>query len=260
MAFEVLARVSASGTNASITCTPAGKGNATIGVTGASASWIAWVGGTDYDADAGNAAHSFSFKGADPHDALTALLGPATALSSSGYHDILTAHIADYSALINRFHLDLGQKPDFSTPTDQLRNAYQTDMGNPYLEWLLFNFGRYLLAGSARGALPANLQGKWAIDASNPWGADYRRCCRTVGVTTWTHGTCPDSNINIQMNYWFAELTDMNVITPLFDYFEVCVLALCLWVTSLMVSIYRKRGPLAVQRQLNTFTIYPKDG
>ncbi len=27
------------------------------------------------------------------------------------------------------------------------------------------------------------------------------------------------------MNYWFAELTDMDVVTPLFNYFEVCVLA-----------------------------------
>ena len=32
-----------------------------------------------------------------------------------------------------------------------------------------------------------------------------------------------DSNINIQMNYWFAEVTDMDVVKPLFDYFEVCV-------------------------------------
>ncbi len=175
MAFEILARVSASGTNASITCSPAGKNNATIGVTGATASWIAWVGGTDYDPDAGNAAHSFSFKGADPHDSLTVLLGPATTLSSSGYHDILTSHSADYSALINRFQLDLGQKPDFSTPTDQLRNAYQTDVGNTYLEWLLFNFGRYLLAGSARGALPANLQGKWGITAGGAYMDEIKK-------------------------------------------------------------------------------------
>ena len=32
-----------------------------------------------------------------------------------------------------------------------------------------------------------------------------------------------DSNINIQMNHWFAEVTDMDVVKPLFDYFEVCV-------------------------------------
>lgn len=31
----------------------------------------------------------------------------------------------------------------------------------------------------------------------------------------------PDSNINIQMNYWGAEMTNMDVTRPLFDYFEV---------------------------------------
>ncbi len=35
-----------------------------------------------------------------------------------------------------------------------------------------------------------------------------------------------DSNINIQMNYWFAEMTQMDVVTPLFDYFEVHILSL----------------------------------
>ena len=32
-----------------------------------------------------------------------------------------------------------------------------------------------------------------------------------------------DSNINIQMNYWFAEITGVpsHVVTPLFDYIEV---------------------------------------
>ncbi len=49
--------------------------------------------------------------------------------------------------------------------------AYEVDVGNPYLEWLMFNFGRYLLVGSAPGKLPANLQGKWARDIGNPWSA-----------------------------------------------------------------------------------------
>ena len=71
--------------------------------------------------------------------------------------------------MYDNFALDLGQKPDLETPTDVLRSQYEVDTGNPYLEWVLFNYGRYLLAGSARGDLPANLQGKWAFDASNPW-------------------------------------------------------------------------------------------
>ena len=31
-----------------------------------------------------------------------------------------------------------------------------------------------------------------------------------------------DFNINIQMNYWFAEMTNMDVVLLLFNYFEVC--------------------------------------
>ncbi len=72
--------------------------------------------------------------------------------------------------------MDLGQAVDLENPTDVLRAAYQVGVGNTYLEWLAFNFGRYLLAGSARGLLPANLQGKWGNGLSNAWGADYRTC------------------------------------------------------------------------------------
>jgi len=33
-----------------------------------------------------------------------------------------------------------------------------------------------------------------------------------------------DSNINIQMNYWVAEMTGMDVTGSLFDYFEVSII------------------------------------
>ncbi|KAI0634935.1 glycoside hydrolase family 95 protein [Trametes polyzona] len=199
MAFEILARVTAFGvgnTSPSVFCTPAGS-NATLSVEDAHETTITWVGGTNYDMSAGDAAHNFSFRGADPHDALLALLGPA---SSASYDDLRAAHVQDFQSVVSEFKLDLGQTPDLETPTDVLKAQYKTDEGNAYLEWVLFNFGRYLLASSARGVLPANLQGKWGKDSSNPWSAD--------------------SNINIQMNYWFAELTGMDVVTPLFDYFE----------------------------------------
>ena len=173
MAFEILARVSATGSSGSppsVACVPAGTGNATISVSGASAAWLTWVGDTNFDQDAGDAAHNFSFQGADPHDDLVKLIDSATA-SSLTYNEIRAAHVADYSGLMTKFQLDIGQQPDLNTPTDQLKNAYETDTGNTYLEWLLFNFGRYLLAGSSRGTLPANLQGKWAKDSGNPWSA-----------------------------------------------------------------------------------------
>ncbi|KAI0646085.1 glycoside hydrolase family 95 protein [Trametes meyenii] len=203
MAFEILARVTAlsgTGSSATVACSPSSSGgNATLAVSGAREAWVTWVGGTDYDMDAGNVAHGFSFRGADPHDALVGLLSPATS-SSTTYDALRAAHVADHASVLSAFSLDLGQKPDLETPTDVLKAQYRTDTGNTYLEWVLFNYGRYLLASSARGTLPANLQGKWGKDSSNPWGAD--------------------SNINIQMNYWFAELTGMDVVKPLFDYFE----------------------------------------
>ncbi|KAI0763991.1 glycoside hydrolase family 95 protein [Trametes elegans] len=203
MAFEILARVTAqattNGTASFVSCTPSGS-NATLFVSpGARAASLTWVGGTEYDADAGDAAHNFTFRGADPHATLLSLLTPATA-SSISYADLRAAHVLDYASQVSGFTLDLGQTPDLDTPTDVLKAQYETDTGNPYLEWVLFNYGRYLLVESARGALPANLQGKWGKDASNPWSAD--------------------SNINIQMNYWFAKLTGMDVVKPLFDYFE----------------------------------------
>ena len=63
--------------------------------------------------------------------------------------------------------------------------------------------GRYLLISSSRpGSLPANLQGLWNNSNSPPWRSDYH------------------SNINIQMNYWLAEVTNSfsECALPFFDY------------------------------------------
>ncbi|KAF5390948.1 hypothetical protein D9757_003944 [Collybiopsis confluens] len=181
MLFEILGEVHS--TNGRVQCSLLGSNNATISVSGGTESWISWVGGVD------------------PHAALITLLGSAA--SDIDYQDILNAHTADIqSTLYGEFSLALGQTPQFNQPTDQIRAAYQVDTGNPYLEWVTFNLGRYMLASSARGTLPANLQGKWAKDVNTPWGGDYH------------------SNINIQMNYWSAEMSNLNVAGSLFDYFE----------------------------------------
>lgn len=204
MTYEFLARVSAFGPSTQVSCSTQGTKNATITVTGAQTAWITWVGDTNYDMDAGNTQHSFSFRGVDPHVGLLSLINTASPLSatSATYSTLIDTHTQSYQSFLGSFSLSLGQKPDFAHSTDELMAAYESDVGNPYLEWLMFNFGRYLLVGSAPGTLPANLQGKWARDTGNPWSADYH------------------SNINIQMNYWFAEMTNMNLVTPLFDYFE----------------------------------------
>ncbi|KIJ60761.1 glycoside hydrolase family 95 protein [Hydnomerulius pinastri MD-312] len=202
MLYEILVQVEAPGGSVSCSVVPGSTTpNATLTVTGASDAWITWVGDTNYDMAAGNTAANYSFQGPDPHSTLVALLSSA-GLVSKTYSSILEQHIADYNSIISPFSLSLGQTPDLDTPTDQIVASYQTYVGNAYLEWVVFNYGRYLLTSSARGTLPANLQGKWADGSSNAWGADYH------------------SNINIQMNYWFAEMSNMNVVGPLFDYFE----------------------------------------
>lgn len=200
MLYEILAQAQAPGGLVSCSAVSgASPPNATLTVLGASEVWISWVGGTNYDMTAGNAAANYSFQGPDPHNNLVALLSSA---NRSSYAEILNGHIKDYTSLVTPFSLSLGQTPDFNTPTDQILAEYRTSVGDAYLEWVLFNYGRYLLASSARGTLPANLQGVWADGYSNPWGADYH------------------SNINIQMNYWAAELSNLDVTQSLFDYIE----------------------------------------
>ncbi|EJD07952.1 glycoside hydrolase family 95 protein [Fomitiporia mediterranea MF3/22] len=171
--------------------------NATITVSNVTSASVVWVGGTNYDINAGDAVHNFSFRGPDPHDDLVPLLSSA---SKKSYSELLSDHVADYEATLHAFSLDLGQKADLDTSTDKLINAYTVDKGDVYVEWLLFNYGRHLLASSSRGILPANLQGKWAVDAFPAWGADYHL------------------DINVEMNYWLAEMTNLDVSKPLFNY------------------------------------------
>jgi alpha-L-fucosidase 2 len=66
---------------------------------------------------------------------------------------------------------------------------------------LLFQYGRYLLIASSRpGSQPANLQGIWNDSLRPPWDSKY---------------TC---NINTQMNYWPAEVTNLpECAEPLFS-------------------------------------------
>jgi len=102
-------------------------------------------------------------------------------------------HERDAAALLGRVQLDLGTSPAErrALTTDARLAAYTESGGDPELEALYFQFGRYLLVSSSRDALPANLQGLWNDSLTPPWNADYH------------------SNINLQMNYWPAEPTNL---------------------------------------------------
>ncbi len=111
-------------------------------------------------------------------------------------------HIRDYQSYFHRVAFDLNG-PDLKTiPTDRRLRALKEGGFDPKLYAQYFHFGRYLLISSSRpGCLPANLQGKWAYMIQNPWNCDYH------------------ANINLQMNYWAAEVTNLaDCHRPLFDF------------------------------------------
>lgn len=77
-----------------------------------------------------------------------------------------------------------------SVPTNELVRLHKEAL---YLDMLYFQYGRYLMIASSRGMnLPNNLQGIWNGDNAPPWECDIH------------------SNINIQMNYWPAEVCNLS--------------------------------------------------
>jgi alpha-L-fucosidase 2 len=151
--------------------------------------------GTDYIMD-----YSKGYRGTDPHKAV---LKRVSAGSRKAYGTLKERHIADFQALFNRVSLDLGQSPPDRTalPTNERKIRHAEAGGDPDLEEILFQYGRYLLISCSRpGGLPANLQGLWCDSNDPPWHSDYH------------------VNINIQMNYWPAEPANLgDCHTPLFD-------------------------------------------
>jgi alpha-L-fucosidase 2 len=112
------------------------------------------------------------------------------------YAELKQRHIADHQALFNRASLDLGPSPLADRPINERMAAVQAGGEDPALAALLFQFGRYLLIGSSRpdSPLPAHLTGVWNDNVA----------CR-IGWTCDCH-----LDINTQMNYWIAELTDLS--------------------------------------------------
>ncbi|MHC4174323.1 MAG: glycoside hydrolase family 95 protein [Planctomycetota bacterium] len=122
------------------------------------------------------------------------------AAAYKSYGALRKAHIADHRRLLRRVELDLGTTEVTSQPTDKrIENFAKQD--DPQLVTLYFQFGRYLLIASSRpGTQPANLQGIWNDKLEPPW------------ESKWT------TNINTEMNYWPAEVTNLSEChQPLFD-------------------------------------------
>lgn len=115
-----------------------------------------------------------------------------TSVISRGYADLRDAHVEAYRKLFDRVTLDLGVTEVASAPTDERLRDFASG-NDPQLVELYFQFGRYLLISSSQpGGQPANLQGIWNDSMYPPWDSKYT------------------TNINAQMNYWPAEVTNLS--------------------------------------------------
>ena len=114
-----------------------------------------------------------------------------------GYDTILERHVKDFQSLTGRVSLQLTGAASQRT-TNRLIDYYNTlsdlnDNEARFLEQLYFAYGRYLEISSSRGVnVPSNLQGIWNNLSKAPWNSDIH------------------TNINVQMNYWPAEVTNLS--------------------------------------------------
>ena len=114
-----------------------------------------------------------------------------------GYSRIRKKHIDDYTELFGRVDFKLKQA-EFKVPTPTLlEKQHENTSYSAALDMLTFQYGRYLTIASSRGvALPSNLQGIWNKDGNATqnaiWASDIH------------------ANINVQMNYWPSEPTNLS--------------------------------------------------
>ena len=137
----------------------------------------------------------------DPGPRAQAILKEAAGKSWATLH---RDHVAEHRSIFERVSLDLGGSDRTAMATDERLAGIKDGQTDPALAALYFQYGRYLLMASSRrpGRLPANLQGMWNEKMWAPWEADYHL------------------NINLQMNYWPADLCNISeTMNPLIDWF-----------------------------------------
>ncbi len=113
-------------------------------------------------------------------------------VASKPYKELVRRHTEAYKAYFDRVTLDLGTTPEAAKTTDERVRDFASS-SDPQLVELYFQFGRYLLISSSQpGCQPANLQGIWNDQLFPPWDSKYT------------------TNINAEMNYWPAEVTNLS--------------------------------------------------
>ncbi len=124
--------------------------------------------------------------------------------AKKSFQEIFDAHRADYQALFSRVDFKVNDIENSPLVTREAIKKYERGVEDPALIVTEFDYGRYLLISSSRENSPAtNLQGIWNDSVQPPWN---------------THHTI---NINTEMNYWCAEITDLHeCFIPLVDFTE----------------------------------------
>ncbi len=150
----------------------------------ASECWIKVAAATNYNWK------TAALNNADPVDACLSNIRSTT---GTAYTTAAGMSTKKYQQYFNRCRWQMpGNSAVAVLTTPQRLLRYWKGEEDLQLPVLYFNFGRYLLISSSRpGLLPANLQGLWATEYQTPWNGDYHL------------------NINIQMNYWPAEPTNL---------------------------------------------------
>lgn len=125
------------------------------------------------------------------------------AVQERPFVELRARHEEDFVPLYEGCSLEL-EGGASSMPTDKRLRLASEGTPDPTLDALLFHFGRYLLLSSSRpGTFATNLQGIWNPYMQPPWSCNYTL------------------NINVQMNYWPAEVAGLGVChEPLFDLLE----------------------------------------
>lgn len=121
------------------------------------------------------------------------------AACDDGWEKVRADHVAQFSELMGRVSLQLGNAASTLT-TKALVDYYATSANRNkadglFLEQLYFQYGRYLEVSCNNVLLnaPANLQGIWNNDSNTSfWHCDIH------------------TDVNVQMNYWPAEVTNLS--------------------------------------------------
>jgi len=114
------------------------------------------------------------------------------------YAETKKAHIAYFKTFMDKSSLDLGDNTSTETTDKRVENFAKTN--DAHLVATYYKYGRYLLiCASQPGGQPANLQGIWNDKMLPSWDSKYT------------------TNINLEMNYWPAEVTNLTELNePLF--------------------------------------------